>query len=206
MRNRLAIAGVLIATVSICGFASWNKSGAISTHPTNRVIKRLPVEDDEPIALTKIKVKNELIRFDKPFPADDSWLGDLVFTVKNTSERRILFLSVQLQFPHPAIQGKIAVDDISYGNSSLLSQLPKADDRLVGLAPGESVELEVTEQKFLDLSHLLRQTGYAGPVDEVRVRINSAIFEDDSMWTRGTYTRRVPDNPSSWKNIKEPTN
>jgi hypothetical protein len=170
--------------------------------PKERLIRRLPIEQNEPIAITNIKVNDQSVSFDKKFTADDEWLRTLVVSIKNKSDKLILFASIQLQFPRPAgSQDKMSVEDIFYGNWALQRRPPTPEEGFIGIAPGETVEIPLSVQKFLDLRQFLTATGFPQSIDEVDMRVNSVIFEDDSMWTRGTYVRRDQNNPSSWKNV-----
>jgi hypothetical protein len=71
-----------------------------------RVIARTPVEKDEPLGITDVKVNGQSVTFGQKFNANDDWLKSLVVTVKNTSDKRILFASIRLQFPRPGVRQK----------------------------------------------------------------------------------------------------
>lgn len=167
-----------------------------------RVIRRLPVEQNEPIGLTQVKVNGERVFAKKAFLADDQWLKGLVISVKNRSDKLILFASIQLQFPRPTgSQDPMVIDDMFYGNRALQTRPPTPDERLTGIAPGETVEIRLSEQQYVDLTQLLIMTNYSLSVEKVDLRIDSVIFEDDTMWTRGAITRRDPSDPSTWRNV-----
>jgi hypothetical protein len=169
------------------------------SQPRERTISRLPVEQNELIGLTAVKVNGERVFAKKPFLADDEWLKGLVVSVKNRSDKRILFVSVQLQFPRPiGSQETLSIFDISYGAWALQTRPPTNEERLTGIAPGETMEIRMSEQRYNSLRQFLNETLYPSSIDKVDLRINSVIFEDDTMWTRGTEARRDPSDPTSW--------
>lgn len=198
MKTRLAFAGVALIALMACSFHS------IAAQSQERVIKRLPVEQNEPIEITDIKVNGQSVSFDKKFVADDEWLRSFVVSIKNRSDKLILFASIQLQFPRPpGSQDRMAIDDMSYGNWALQTRTPKPDELLAGMRPSEIVEIELSAQQFDDLRKFLTATNYPASIEKVDLRINRVIFQDDIMWTRGAQTRRDPTNASTWKNIDQ---
>ena len=168
---------------------------AVQQQP-ERVLHRLAVEPGEPIVITDIKVNGQNVSFDEKFVAGDDWMKGLVFTVKNRSDKRILFVSLGLRFPRPpGSQDKISISDIPYGNDELLARSPTPDERLVGIAPGQTVDMQLTPQRFDDVRQFLAATGYPSSTDRVDLKIQEVIFEDDTMWSGGRYHRRDPKDP-----------
>ena len=196
MKIRFVITVVAALACFVCAFYS-----SAAQQSQERLVRRLPLEQGEPIAITEIKVNDRSISFDKKFPADDQWLSTLVVSIKNNSDKLILFASIQLQFPHPVgSPDPMAVDDIFYGNWALKMRPPTQDERIVGIAPGETIVIPMTAQRFLDLRRFLTETGFPQSIEKLHIRINSVIFEDDSMWTRGATARRDLQNPGTWRN------
>lgn len=164
-----------------------------------RIIQRLPVEKNEPVAITELKLNNRSVSFDKKFVADDEWLRGLVISVKNQSNKVILFASIQLQFPPPSgSPGTMAVDDISYGSRRLETELPTPEDIRTGIAPGKTVEMMLSAQQFADINRFLGATGHTHGGDRLHIRVDKIIFQDDLMWSRGAYLQRNPADLKTW--------
>src|SRR5882762_7401491 len=112
MKTRSLRLKILTLFLITCAFQT-----SVAQQPTELIIRRLPVEENEPIAITDIKVNGQSISLDKKFVADDDWLRSLVFVVKNKSDKLILYASIRLQFPRPeGSPGIPAFYDMSYGN------------------------------------------------------------------------------------------
>lgn len=196
MKTRLALF-VLIATVLFVNLPALTRA---TQESKERIIKRM-VQQNEPLAITEMKVNGRNISFDQRFLAEDDWMRGLVLSVKNTSDKRILLATIRLMFPPPSGKNQRSVFYLHHGNSFLRSRPPRPDEQLVGIAPGESEQISFSAQKFADLQHFLSDVGYRQAIEKVDLTIDSVIFEDDIMWS-GDEFRRDPENPSSWINTR----
>lgn len=195
----MKIRPMLFALGAIILFTSLLTVANATQQSKERLIQRLPVEENEPIAITDIKVNDRSVSLDKRFNADDEWLRSLVISVKNKSDKRILFASLQLQFPRPEdSKARFSIFEMFHGNWSLRMRPPAPEERLVGIAPGETVEIQLSPQGFVDLRQLLTGTNYPASIEKVDLRIDEVIFEDDMMWSRGTQLSRDPNDRSKW--------
>ena|ERR1041385_260103 len=195
MKTRLMLSVAVFAFIA-CLFHSTAAQPA-----QERVIRRLPIEKNEPIEIIDIRVNGQSVSLDKKFTADDEWLSSLVFAVKNRSDKRILFASIRLQFPRPiGAPGNPAIYDMSYGNWALQTRIPNSDERSVGLQPGETATIRLTARRFADLKDFLSMAHYPYSIDLVELSIAPAIFDDDTMWYAGAISRRDPKDPTTWIN------
>lgn len=192
MKTRSAKLGViLIALVglSVTGHAQPSRE---------RVIVRMPVEKNEPLTIVETKVSGQRITLGQKFSANDDWLGGLVFSVKNTSDKRVLFASIELFFQQP--DGAKGMFDVFYGPWALQNRKPKPEEQLVGILPGEMMEIGFSPQRYVGLTSFLNDTHIGPSVENVNVRFGSVIFADDTMWTRGSQFSRDLTNPGRWNN------
>jgi hypothetical protein len=158
----------------------------------------MPVEKNEPLAITDVKVNGKSITFGRKFNANDDWLRTLVFSVKNTSDKRVLFASIELFIQQP--DGARGMFDIFCGPWALQNRQPKPEEQLVGIPPGEIAEIGFSPQRYVGLMSFLNDTHIGPSVENVNMRFGSVIFADDTMW-RGGFFRRDPTNPRSWNNV-----
>jgi len=166
-----------------------------------RVIERMPVEKNEPVTVTNIKVNGQSVSFDREFAANDDWMKSLVITVKNKSDKRILYMNVDLFFSEPSSQEPGALFDLLFfGNTALRLRPPTSSEQPIGLAPGESADISVTSKKFIDLTRFLTEIKVSQSVDRVRFKLGRIIFDDDTMWS-GEVFRRNPNDPTCWINL-----
>lgn len=176
---------------------------AQQTQETYRTLRRLPVEQNEPVTITMVAVQGQSIAANEKFLGSDDWLNGLTISLRNTSNKPIRFASIQLQFPRSdGSKGSLAVDDVFYGNRALLSQPPHSDMKSEMLISGKSVDVQVSANDFDRISRLLALTGYKGSIEEVAIRIGRIIFADDTMWYAGSSLQRDSSSPGTWTKLK----
>src|SRR2546423_225180 len=194
----ISLSVVVCLAVSATMFMRLAKT-ASPQQQKEQLLHRLPVEKGEPIVITDIRVDGRKIAFDENFSTDDDWLQHLAVTVKNRSDKAILVVQLQLQVPPRAgSDGRIIVTPMFYGNADLLVRRPTAAERRVGLIPGESAVVTLTEDQFRALRDFLSSKGYPASVGQVNFRIGSILFEDDTTWYGGEIMRRDPQKPGKW--------
>jgi hypothetical protein len=187
---------IVILTLIACAFQT-----SVAQQPTERVIRRLPVEENEPIAITSVKVDDQRILSNKKFTADDEWFRTLVLSVKNKSDKLILYASIRLQFPRSGgSKDPVAIYDMFYGNWALQMRRPTSQDMLVGIAPGETVEIRLSPEQFVEIRGLLNATSYPPSIETVDLSMSHVIFADDTMWYAGATCLRDSQEPSTWTN------
>lgn len=168
-----------------------------------RVIARMPVEKNEPVEIAEVRVNGQPISFDKEFSADDNWLRSLTVSIKNRSNKTILFASIRLRFPRATgLEEAVSVHDMFWGDGSLQTQLPNREKQADSLKPGDSNDIKFSAQQFTDLMNFLRGTHYPFSIDHVDLSVAHVIFDDDSMWYVGTFLQRDPTDPSKWLNTE----
>jgi hypothetical protein len=194
MKTRFVFAGIAVIALIACSFHS-----IAAQQSQERVIKRMPIEQNEPIEITDIKVNGQSVSFDKKFAADDEWLKSLVISIKNKSDKLILFASIRLQFPRLAgSRERVSIYQMETGNAALPMRLPTLVERLVGIRPNETAELKFSPQEFAQLRDFLSMTQYPFSIEKVDLTIARVIFEDDTMWYAGSIARRHPKEPRTW--------
>lgn len=187
--TRLGVIFIAFVSFGVAGYAQTAKE---------RVIERL-LEKNEPVEIIDTKVNGQSVTLGQKFRADDDWITTVVFTVKNRSDKRILFASVDLFFPRP--DGSNPMFDVFYGNWRLQNQPPAAGEQLIGFAPDETVEIGLSAQRRVGLTSFLKDAQLPQSIDKVSLRFGSIIFDDDTMWSRSTLFRRDPSNPMRWNNV-----
>lgn len=158
----------------------------------------------EPVKIGKLKTKEGVVGFGEKFRADDDWMKGLTFSVKNTSEKTITYLEIELNFPRDkgAQEEPEAHDRIIYGQYPTLpgeTTTPHPDHPPI--RPGDTVDLVLKDyegiREFLDNTH------YPVRIYRLEVSVGDVVFDDGTKWSGGGLFRRDPDNPGGWIRIKE---
>lgn len=202
-----AIFSIAISLLIAAPTFSTNSLQTVSAAPEHqeRLLHRLRIEgpEVEPLVITDIKVNGQSISFDKKFGADDDWMKSLVFSVKNRSDRLILFASLWLRFTTPeGSSQKRSIAHMHYGNDELVARKPTSQERLIGIAASETVDIHFTPEEAEDLPIFLSATGQSPNVEKAGLEIGEVLFEDDTMWNRGVLHKRDKEQLSTWTMVK----
>ncbi len=163
------------------------------------VIRRLPVEKNEPLAITDVKVDGRSVSLNEEFFASENWIRTLAISVKNISDKPILYSSVGMVFPRPPNSEDSPLRySVGHGNDELMIRQRREFEQLDEMMPGSIVEITFSDSDFSDLRQRLKEMGYPSVVENVSLRIGHVIFEDDTMWSTGFVPHRSPNTPGLW--------
>jgi len=203
VRNKLAQPGLvlLFSVVSLLGIVNVNRAKS----PTGQNFKeRILVSrtyKKPPLEFYDLKhVPSKHIQFDQPFIADENWLKDITIDVRNTSNKAITFIKLELGLftaSHPD-QASVMYP-IFMGKDTSVSGIEPS----VIINPRDLVHLRINYSEHFDL--YLRQTEkterFRGVLkDRAEICIAEVMFDDDTMWFRGDIFIRNINNPNQWIN------
>ncbi|HEU4714367.1 MAG TPA: hypothetical protein VFS76_22565 [Pyrinomonadaceae bacterium] len=192
-----AIAGliILIITVSISGHSTYgflfqNSKKVVSTEAFSQ-------PDREPVIISNVKIGDNPINLNKEFDAEDEWIRDLSFKLKNHSHKNVTFVGTELYFPDPYDAGPGMVRQLRFGQRPDLSN---ASDGVLFLKHGDSLSISLPTQ-YESLKQFLETKQPVSRLRKMMIRVYLVIFEDGTKWDLGNYY--VPDSskPSGFRMI-----
>lgn len=177
-------------------------SGSLQQNSTGKkVIKKKPFRN-EPVEITELKVKDKKVDFDAEFESDDDWFRGLTIRLKNSSQKRIKHLEVDMYFPEMDVNGSPLSLTLSFGNiPNDSSSSSEASTREAPVSPSEVIALTLSDNNYENLKKLATRRGAL--ISTIRINIGTVIFEDDTAWRNGFMHRRDPGNPKRWNVIRE---
>jgi hypothetical protein len=155
---------------------------------------------NQPVRLDKIKAAGKLFELKagseskEDFDGDDDWMRGLAVTFKNMSNKNIVYFRLLLQFPETGAAGPMMAHPMIFGS------MPKdSNDRSYDnlLKPVEDVEIALTDDSYSSLRSFLKN-GSFDKISNVRLFLETVIFDDDIMWLGGDEWRRNPNDPNQW--------
>ncbi len=196
----LSLATVL-ATMLHATTAANLKQGAEKT--LRKHTHRNPVTE-----MVGLKFKGVPAAFDRKMAAGDDWLKGLVVTVKNTSPKPIMYVEVDLRLfdeRYDEVNGKLPfIYPLSYGiNTSNLSSPPP--DTLLPtqvIAPGNTVDITLTDEDYASLLGTLSVAGYPLHMRDAELTVVDVIFADGTRWYKSMFLQRDPENPKEWIRVR----
>jgi len=198
--RRMAINLFVLVTLSTCliVFLRTDLRGA-GGQARQKVIEKARTAN-EVVQFSEIKVSQKSVEFGKTFEDDDDeWAGKIFLRVKNISEKPIVYLAVNLNFPETRATGAM----MSY--PVVLGQMPGSKFRQfhdpISLPPGESLEIPVT-QNYAQIKSFVEKEGMPfRNIGKVELEIGFVIFADKTAWAAGTFKRQNASNPDRYDPI-----
>lgn len=154
---------------------------------------------NEPLEISSLKIKGKLTKLGLKSMEDDDWLKGLTVTVKNSSNKTIVFIELNLEFPSPASSDKEppAVDHLMYGNyPQPPGEVATSHPDQPPLPPGEKASLTLTD--YDGLRDFLLQTKKQTSIKELEISINEVVFDEGMKWNGGQMFRRDSNDPNRW--------
>jgi len=178
---------LLALLVIACGVIS---SMAQSPAKEERKIEN-PVQEKIPV---KVKVKNENSLKDKK---NKNWARELELEVKNTSNKPIYYVHVDIAMPDIIISGGKFVLMMAYGRKELSfpDEALKPDD--VPILPGESVTLKIPEGQLKGYEKSRDQDKMYSDPERVEIEVNAVRTDDTYFFKSGQSVHAGPKEKSA---------
>lgn len=180
----ILLAGLVYATLGSSGIPV--ASSAISTAFTQKKEKtirhrRFPVE---PVRIIRVNNKRQTLALGRKFFEEDDWLQGLTISLKNTSDKTITFIGIELHFIKPGAPENepIYAHQLFYDTKDR-SQAP--------IVPGRRVQIKLTDEDFEAINQLLKRDNYPAGATEVEVIVDEVQFNDKSSWKSGQFREHV---------------
>jgi hypothetical protein len=212
MFERLKMFSLLLAALALAA-ASIHPSRihAFPQQAHERVIKKMSWPD-EPVKISKLKIKGKNVSIGQKLFEEDDWLKTITLGVKNTSDKSISHIKIDLEFPRPEnepfAKAPTFLYPLQYGYSPLFeAYLSPAEQRYAPplIKPGEAVDLTLTDAEYAQLQRILKEENYSVSIKQVKIIIRDVAFDDGTIWHVGTLLQRDPNNPGKWKPVKRPS-
>ncbi|MGA9772434.1 MAG: hypothetical protein WBV94_25600 [Blastocatellia bacterium] len=169
--------------------------------------------DDDLLEFGNLSVKNTRIVPYQKFSANllaekgggqaEDWLENLEFSLRNKSDKQIIYIQVELQFPDTATNGGL----LMVYREFCIGIHPKSGSTLKNIRP-LALNPGATTTATLSRDHLQRIKNFVGlknfqltDINKVVVKILAVIFDDGVMWSSGHYFRANPAAPGGYELI-----
>lgn len=171
--------------------------------PQKKVIsgERVRNDKDDPVTISETKLGDRELARNEEFDADDEWLRNVSFKVKNRSNKNVTFVGIDMYFPDTENTGAIMLRPLRFG------QWPARPDPAMAplsLKPGETIEISLGHQ-YASLKRFLESRQSISTIKNLMVRVFVVIFDDGTKWGGGDYYKPDPGKPSGYSKIKAPS-
>ncbi|SRR5258708_4245390 len=157
-------------------------------------IEKLDSYPNEPIKITEITAGRRSVRLGDDFVGSDDWLKTAELTVKNTSNKDIVFVEIELNFPETKTSG----DEMSFP-----LRLGSRPGTAIGKPPvvlkdGDESTLTLQGKRYEQLAEFLGQRHLISAITRMIVDPHIVIFADGTAWSKGRSFRMDPTNPNRY--------
>jgi len=165
----------------------------------DRVLKYSKMSNEPPLEIFNLKTGGRPIVFGEKFRAGNEWVKELSFDVQNVSGRTITHFEVGVFMlsSKPRTPGG-SVTMFSYGSNTRFPDVPPT----ARMAPGETVHVTYSDESYKSFESMSRSIELVD-VTEITLRLDVAMFDDDTAWNLGNLARRDPSNPMAWVALGE---
>jgi hypothetical protein len=182
----------LTVVVTILGFTTLLvhdllTQAEVAGQKQDRLLKKKQWSN-EPIKITKVKVKGANISLGEKHSGDDDWFRGLTVEVKNTSNKTIVFIDLSIIFPpsEGAAEEHTASDHLLYGNyppapGEIFTRHPDQPS----LQPGDSASLVLTD--YEGTREFLNRIGKPPNIKEIEISIEDVFFDDGTKYSGVEY-------------------
>jgi len=152
----------------------------IAFSQSQRVVDKLSWQS-EPVKFQKIKANGTDVELGKKFNSEKDWLNGFTVNVKNTSNKAIARIEINLAFPRATNAGP----DVPTYVVPMVYGLDPSDADFATQAmvlPGGVVDVKLQQANIPAIKQDLATLKYAEDVTHVRLTLRSVTFSDGSMW------------------------
>jgi hypothetical protein len=193
VRSRIFFLTLSLALSILCGInadARPLRCGQATEKVIEREEANLP---GDPLRILSVKAAGKTINFNEKFAAGEDWLKGLTLRVKNISDKEIIYLHYDLDFPETTGTGLL----MAY--QWMLWQWPGIDDKArapFSLAPGAEADITIDEKRYADIVRFINTRQQFAGLSRARLSFSLVIFADKTGYgVGGTTLRQDPNNP-----------
>lgn len=165
----------------------------------DKKIVQLAYSRDPQLKISEIKLGQQPVKFGELFDTDLDWIKNLAFKLENISDKPIVFLQVNVNFPETRSNGNLMSYGLTFGQRP--DSKFSTDKEPMLLKPGETLEISLDKEK----DRIYKFVNERQPIEtihNVELEIGFIIFEDKTAWTAGTFLHQDSDNPDKYNPIE----
>jgi hypothetical protein len=188
--RRLTIIGSGLCIACLVGLSTIVGFGGKQTE--KKIVDDL-YPPDTPVVVAAVKVSGRSIKLGEGFDDDDDWLSHLSLKLKNVSDKTVVFVALDFDFPETKATGNVMAFPLQWGRNPR-ARVPFGESKR--MRPQESSDLALSQDEYQRLERFLVQRHSIGSIHRANIRITTIYFEDGSIWSNGSWVHPDPNNPN----------
>jgi hypothetical protein len=184
---------VMLGTLSVAG---WSLNIPLAQDRGKTIGKTFT--RNSVVEFEEIKMSGRPVKFDERFDGNDDWLPTILFKAKNISNKPIVYLAINVNFPETrATLGAMMSYAIEFGQKPD-SKLPSKGQPMV-LLPNDTVEINLQDH-YPRIKAFIERRLTIRDIHQADLEIGFVIFDDRTGWSAGNFYRQDPANPDRYIN------
>lgn len=213
-RLSLLFLALMISTIVATLFSAKSPTHAID-QAKERAVK-IKTFKEQPVEIVAVNVKGTPVEAEKKFAGNSDWLNGMTITIKNVSEKPVVYVAVAVtaHYEKDGVRRRtsdgrdyVVAIDLMYGVRPHLPGEPPRPYRATPLMPGQTADLLFSEIQRDQLFWILSHEDYSTDVTELTLSTDYVAWygEDETMWIRGRMHRLDPKDPRHWVPVEDPS-
>ncbi|PYP87709.1 MAG: hypothetical protein DMF61_08645 [Blastocatellia bacterium AA13] len=213
------IVGIIVCTGSVAFGLAVRDTGSISYKsrrpPQARASDEKIIErkefPNEPFEFGNLTVQSTRVGVNQKFNSvflfgsrrSSDWLESLGFTLKNTSQKQITYIHLELDFPETSASGSMMVyNQLGIGIDPRRSSTIRSGREPLALNPGETITFAISAKEMASIKDFLSADKYPlGSLNKAVIRLGYIIFSDGSKWEQGDYYQPSLTTPGGYEHV-----
>ncbi len=192
MKSKLILSTVVLSTI----FGFFFAPGVLKVNGQNEKKTITLARSINPqLKITEIKVREQIQTLNESFEAEADWVKDLSFKLENISDKPIVYLRVNVNFPETRATGNLMSYGVAFGQRP--GSKLKQTSPLILLKKGETLDVFLEKEKE-KIYKFINERQPVESIKKVELEISFIIFEDKTAWSVGTFMRQDPENPDRY--------
>jgi len=142
------------------------------------------------VEFEEVKVAGKAVRLGEAFDGSDDWLAPVLIKVKNISNKPIVYLAVNVNFPETRPLRAMMSYGIDFGQRPG-SRLPTPKNSVpMVLLPGDTLEIPL-QDRYPKIKAFVERHWTMKEIHKAELEIGFVIFDDRTGWAGGTFANRI---------------
>jgi hypothetical protein len=202
----LFLATIVIGLCAMVTVAAWslNARFAQGGQTREKVIDKA-FSHNSPVEIAEVKAAKNVVELGRAFDADDDWLSTILLKIKNISDKPIVYLAINVNFPETRATGSMMSYPVEFGQQPG-SKFPAKRDPILML-PGDTLDIPL-DKHYSRIKSFVEYRSRITDIRKLELEIGFVIFADRTAWAAGDFLRQDPNDPDHYINIgdkPEPT-
>ena len=182
--------------LTVIGTSAWASSRFVSFNQAEQKVVEYHPMPNQPVELVSVSAAGKEIKFNESFVDDVEWMKNLKFTLKNRSDKPVVYVELYLDFPETRATGNLMMFPLKFGKSKR-SRMPLEDPEEL-LLPGSEATLQFSPNKYSRLKEFLeKRHAISMGLHKITIQVADVEFADATYWFGGSWFRIDPNTKKS---------